>query len=240
MKGLDYSSDRPDLAAVVAAGYGFVTRYATTTQKGLRKDELKDLHAHGLGIVLVYEWYAGRAKEGRVAGMTDGASALAIAHDLGFPDSRPIYFAVDYNAPVTDQAAIDAYLRGVAETIGAERVGVYGSYGVMERCHASRSASWFWQTYAWSAGKVSAHAHLLQYLNGQTIGSASVDLNESKQADFGAWFPAAKYSVGMQSCIDKDIIDPSGDLKRMVDIETLAWAIHKTLIWLDKTYGGSK
>src|SRR5450830_2155709 len=40
---------------------------------------------------------------------------------------------------------------------------------------------------AWSAGKISTRTHILQYSNGQTVGGASVDLNESKQADFGAW-----------------------------------------------------
>jgi N-acetylmuramoyl-L-alanine amidase len=43
-----------------------------------------------------------------------------------------------------------------------------------------------------------------------------------------------KLSVALQSCVDKGIINPSGDLKRMVDIDTLAWAIQKLLIWLGK------
>jgi hypothetical protein len=186
-KGLDYSWGRPDLDEVKQQGYGFVARYASLTTKGITKAEANDIHAHGLGIVLVYEGYAGRAKEGRIAGYADGRTALANARVIGFPDSRPIYFAVDFNAVPADQFAIDGYLRGAAAVIGASRVGVYGSYYVVERCWKNGSARWFWQTYAWSTGLVSFHTHFLQYLNGQKVGGADVDLNESKQADFGAW-----------------------------------------------------
>jgi hypothetical protein len=188
-KGVDFSWGRPDLDAVKRQGYSFVARYAATTEKGITKSEADDLHAHGLGIVLVYESYAGRAKEGRIAGYADGKTALANARAIGFPTSRPIYFAVDFNAIPADQFAIDGYLGGAATVIGASRVGVYGSYFLVNRCYQNKSASWFWQTYAWSTGLVSAHAHLLQYLNGQTVGGADVDLNESKQVDFGAWVP---------------------------------------------------
>jgi hypothetical protein len=192
MKGLDYSWGRPDLDEVKQQGYTFVARYASLTTKGITKAEANDLYAHGLGIVLVYESYAGRAKEGRIAGYADGRTALTNAHVIGFPDSRPIYFAVDFNGTPADQLVIDEYLRGAAAVIGASRVGVYGSYYVVERCWKNGSAKWFWQTYAWSTGLVSPHAHFLQYLNGQKVGGADVDLNESKQADFGAWILTPK------------------------------------------------
>lgn len=194
MKGLDYST-RANPAAVKAAGYGFCVRYASVPipgGKGITVAEAQAIHAAGLGLVLVYEWYAARAKEGKVAGRADAKVALAVAQSLNFPADRPIYFAVDYNAPVWDQPAIDAYLNGAAEVLGAERIGVYGSYSVVERCAANHTAQWFWQTYAWSAGKVAPHAHFRQYRNGVTVAGASVDLNETYKPDFGAWFPIAK------------------------------------------------
>jgi len=190
-KGLDYVS-KPDLDVVKRLGFSFVVRYAATTAKGITKAEAVDLHAHGLGIALVYESHAARAREGRIAGYADGRTALANARAIGFPDTRPIYFAVDYNAPEADQSAIDQYLQGVASFIGASRVGVYGSFGVVERCYAHGSAAWFWQTYAWSAGRISSHAHFRQYLNGQMVGGAGVDLNETYRTDFGAWVPTLK------------------------------------------------
>lgn len=192
MKGLDYSSSKPNLAAVKAAGYGFVVRYASVPVpggKGITVAEAQAIHANGLGLALVYEWYATRAREGRVAGRADAKVALAVAQSLGFPYNRPVYFAVDYNAPVSDQPMIDAYLTSAAEVMGAERIGVYGSYAVVERCFANHTAQWFWQTYAWSNRRISPHAHFRQYSNGVVVAGASVDLNETYQPDFGAWFP---------------------------------------------------
>lgn len=187
MKGLDYSSGRPDLKKAKALGYGFVARYLFPPTKGITKVEAAAIRAAGLGIVVIYESYAGRALEGQVAGIADGKMALAFAHSIGFPDTRPIYFAVDFAGTAAQQPAIDAYLRGAASVIGAARVGVYGSYYVVERCFANKTAQWFWQTRGWSSGKESIHTHFFQYLNGQTVGGATVDLNESKQDDFGAW-----------------------------------------------------
>lgn len=215
MKGLDYSSSKPSLAAVKAAGYGFVIRYASVPipgGKGITTAEAQAIHQAGLGLALVYEWYAARAKEGKVAGRADAKVAQAVAQSLGFPSHLPIYFAVDYNAPVWDQPQVDAYLMGAAEVIGAERIGVYGSYGVVERCFANHSAQWFWQTYAWSAGRISSHAHMRQYRNGVAVAGATVDLNETYQPDFGAWFPA------------KPVKPATKKVHIMTPSEMLAWA----------------
>src|SRR5664280_1562093 len=216
-KGLDYSSGRPNVDAAKQQGYSFVARYLAVDggSKLITKTEADQIRAHGLGLVLVYEQYAGRAKEGRAAGKADGQTALTQARLVGFPDS-----------------------------IGANRVGVYGSYAVVERCFTNGSARFFWQTYAWSAGKISTHTHILQYSNGRTVGGASVDLNESKQADFGAWGilapvptpapvpaptiqPAAKLSVAQQWAIDQGIMSPPVDWDGQVDYNILAWALMK-------------
>src|SRR5664279_2846298 len=235
-KGLDYSFGRPNLDTVKEQGYSFVARYLAVDggNKLITRTEADQIRAHGLGLVLVYEQYAGRAKEGRAAGTADGQTALTQARSVGFPDTRPVYFAVDYDATGTDQAAIDVYLRGAADSVGAGRVGVYGSYAVVERCFTNDSARFFWQTYAWSAGKISTHSHILQYSNGQTVGGASVDVNESKQADFGAWGipapvvqPVAKFSVAQQCAIDQGIMSPPVDWDGQVDYNILAWALMK-------------
>jgi hypothetical protein len=245
-KGLDYSFGRPNLDTAKQQGYSFVARYLAVNggSKLITKTEADQIRAHGLGLVLVYEQYAGRAKEGRAAGKAGGQTALTQARLVGFPDTRPVYFAVDYNPTEANQGAIDEYLRGAADSIGANRVGVYGSYAVVERCFTSGSARFFWQTYAWSAGKVSTHTHILQYSNGQTVGGASVDLNESKQTDFGAWGipapvpapapgpapvvqPAATLSVAQQWVIDQGIMSPPVDWDGQVDYNILAWALMK-------------
>jgi len=82
--------------------------------------------------------------------------------------------------------------------------------------------------------QISTRTHILQYSNGQTVGGASVDLNESKQADFGAWGipapvvqPAAKLSVAQQWAIDQGIMSPPVDWDGQVDYNILAWALMK-------------
>lgn len=241
MKVLDYSKSRPDPKKVKALGYGAVARYLFDSTKGITKAEATAIRTAGLGLVVVYESYAERAKEGLAAGVKDGKTALTFARAIGFPDNRPIYFAVDFAGTVAQQPAINAYLKGVGSVICTARVGVYGSFGVVERCHASGFACWFWQTYAWSAGRVSAHAHLLQYSNGQIVAGASVDLNESKQPDFGAWEdevtkpivvppavkPAAKPNVAIQWAIDQGIFDKGIDPLKPLDANFLAWSLYR-------------
>lgn len=206
MKGLDYSNSRPDLKKVKSLGYGFCVRYLFPPLKGATKIEATAIRAAGLGLVVVYESYAKRANEGRAAGIADGKTALAFARAIGFPETRPLYFAVDFQPTTVELVRVDAYLQGAAFVIGLSRTGVYGSYAVVDHCYARSTARWLWQTYAWSGGKVSAHAHLLQYRNGQVVAGASVDLNESKQADFGAWMPTVAPVVVFP--VVKPVINP--------------------------------
>jgi len=189
LKGLDYSWGRPDLIQVKAAGYSFVARYLAAVGGGkeITKPEADAIRASGLGLVLVYESYAKRPMEGYAAGKYDAQVALNQARSVGFPDDRPIYFAVDWDTSEADQGAINEYFKGASEVLGAGRVGVYGSFYVVERCKASGFVTWFWQTYAWSGGQISPNAHFRQYLNGQSIGGAAVDYNETYKDDFGAW-----------------------------------------------------
>lgn len=241
MKIVDYSGSRPDPKKVKAAGYGAVARYLFAPApggKGISKAEATAIRAAGLGLVVIYEWYAGRALEGAVAGVTDAKVALALARDIGFPDNRPIYFAVDFAGTSAQQPAIDAYLRGAASVIGAARVGVYGSYYVVERCYANKTAQWFWQTRGWSNGRISVHTHFYQYLNGQSVGGASVDLNESKQDDFGAWEVevtkpvvtkpvVVPLSIAMKEAIAAGFIDAGTSPTKVVDVNFLAWALKR-------------
>lgn len=226
MKGIDYSSSRPDPKKVKALLYGFVARYLfapTPGGKGITKAEADAIRAAGLGLVVVYESYAGRAKEGLAAGAADGKTALAWARSIDFPDSRPLYFAVDFSPTTVELVYVDAYLRGVASVIGLARVGVYGSYAVVEHCHAIGTARWFWQTYGWSGGKISPHTHFLQYLNGQTVDGASADLNESRQLDFGAWDPPVVVKpVVKPVVVAKPVVAPKPAFHLMTPAELLA------------------
>lgn len=186
-EGIDYSWARPGGRTIKNAGKQFVVRYLYPDGeggKGLDGGELADLVNNGLEIVVVYESYAERPREGRNAGAADASVSQREIERLGLPKNMPIYFAVDWDAQPGEQGAIDEYLRGAASVVGADRVGVYGSYAVMDRCMANGTAKWFWQTYAWSRGKVREGIHLYQYLNGQNLNGA-VDYNRTSLDNYG-------------------------------------------------------
>lgn len=186
-EGIDYSWARPGGRAIKNAGKQFVVRYLYPDGeggKGLDASELADLVNNGLEICLVFESYISRPKEGRAAGAADARTSQAEISRLGLPANSPVYFAVDWDASAADQVAIDEYLQGCADVIGHDRVGIYGSADVMTRTMQSGTAKWFWQTYAWSRGRVQEGIHLYQYLNGQNLNGA-VDYNRTSLDNYG-------------------------------------------------------
>jgi hypothetical protein len=188
--GVDYAWSHPGGAALQNAGIHFACRYASNdSSKDISKAETADLAAHGVWTVVVWESTATRARAGRGAGITDATKAAARARAAGMPAGRPLYFAVDYDAPEKDQPAIDAYFRGVASVIGLARTGVYGGYWPLSRLKAAGLATWFWQTDAWSGSNRLAGRHLHQHAATVTIGGVSCDKNTALTSDFGQWMP---------------------------------------------------
>lgn len=181
MEGFDYAwgytSSLP--AAIKKAGGSFVVRYVGVTSKCLTASEATGLHKAGLAIGLVYETTGLTFKGGHAAGSKDGAVALAAAKKLGVPAGTPIFFAIDTDT--SDTATIKAYLAGCAAGSGEYPARLYGGYKVIQ----AAGGSGHWQTYAWSAGKISAHAGLYQYKNGVTVGGASMDKCRTLSAAVG-------------------------------------------------------
>jgi hypothetical protein len=199
-EGVDYAWARPGGAALQVAGKRFAVRYVPYEGdggKGLGLAELADLRTartiNGikyppLSIALVWETTAGRALEGGWAGgNNDARYALGSIAKFNFGSTIPIYFAVDVDAQSWQQPALDSYLRGAISVLGLARVGVYGSYQVLNRCRANGVARWFWLTYAWSYGQINPFAHLYQYRNTVYIGGQEVDLTRGLQSDYGQW-----------------------------------------------------
>lgn len=188
IKGLDYSWARPTGAAIKNAGYQFAVRYipyAGNGGKGLERPELDDLRNNGIAVAIVYESWAARALDGREAGKQDARVSQEQINRIGLDSDMPVYFAVDFDASEAQQGAIDEYLRGCADVLGLNRVGVYAGYHVIKRCRQNNTATYLWQTYAWSGGNVHPDIHLYQYLNGQVLNGGAVDYNEARKADFG-------------------------------------------------------
>lgn len=187
--GVDYAWSHPGGAALKAAGKKFACRYLSgDSSKNLTKTESADLAAHGLSSVVVWESTANRALAGKAAGETDAKAAQKQATAAGMPGTRPIYFAVDFDATAGQQTAINAYLDGAASVIGRARVGIYGGYYPVKRALDAGKATWAWQTIAWSGGQWDARAHIRQGAQ-KTINGVGCDLNTGMLSDYGQWTP---------------------------------------------------
>jgi LysM repeat protein len=180
---VDYSFGRPNLTALKDAGFNKVMRYLSPNgqPKTINAAERESLHANGMSVGFVFEWYAARAKEGREAGVYDGHIALQQANDLGIPADVPIFAAIDYDAPESDQPALNDYIDGFASVVGERGKAAYAGYWVIKRLFDAGKIKYAWQTYAWSGGNWDDRAQLRQVLNGQTVGGGAVDFNESLQ-----------------------------------------------------------
>jgi LysM repeat protein len=178
---VDYSFGRPNLTALKQAGFNKVMRYLSPNgqPKTINDAERESLHANGMSVGFVFEWYAARAKEGRSAGEIDGHLALQQANELGIPADVPLFAAVDYDAPESDQPALNDYMDGFASVVGERGKAAYGGYWLIKRLFDAGKIKYGWQTYAWSGGNWDERAQLRQVLNGQTVGGGAVDFNET-------------------------------------------------------------
>jgi len=189
MEGVDYAWSRPDIAQLAAAGKKFACRYGGPGSDGKQLDpaEAQALSAAGIAVVANAEGSADGLRLGFSAGASWARDAEAHFRACGMPAGRPIYFSVDFDTTSGDWAALDAAMDGAASVIGRDRVGVYGEYSIIEHFAANRKAVWYWQTYAWSGGRWSAHNHIEQYRNGVPLAGATLDLDRALTTDFGQW-----------------------------------------------------
>jgi hypothetical protein len=185
IEGVDYSSGAPGSAALLAAGKHFVVRYLARDWRGITPQERAELESGGIDIAVVYESTEQRPLDGREAGASDARFAQDVLVGVGLPPEMPIYFAADWDFSEDQQLAIDDYLRGCADSIGSDRVGIYGGYHVIGRCHANGTARWFWQTSAWSGGLLQPWAHLYQYAYNVWINGTNCDACQALQDTYG-------------------------------------------------------
>lgn len=188
MLGLDYAGSSPGAAAVKAAGYNFVARYLSRyAAKTIKQPEYDDMTCNGVGVVLVFEDYAAQALQGYAQGVADAQVALDQANALGWPATRPIHFAVDFDISDAQKPAAGEYMKGVASILGLARTGAYGGFYWIKYCADNNLAApnARWQAVAWSGGQIHPSTTLFQRLGGVTVNGTSCDVNEAKQADFG-------------------------------------------------------
>lgn len=103
-------------------------------------------------------------------GGKDAQNAVRLAAEAGQPPGSPIFFRVDYDALPADHAAVISYFSSVRRMIRDYAVGVSGSYDIIELLASAGQADFFYQTSAWSSGKLSQKTHI--YLLGRGTGTA--------------------------------------------------------------------
>lgn len=163
-------------ADVKAHGFDGIMRYLShNPAKDLTAAERDEARAHGLSIGLVFESTARRASEGHDAGRADAVFANARAGALGYPAECTLWYAVDFDAAPSQ---VQPYFDG----IGSEPGRTHAPYGGVRVIDGVSFPGRGWQTVAWSHGRVSARAGLLQ-----SGFHGSYDTNQVLAADYGQW-----------------------------------------------------
>jgi len=179
-------SDAQVVRLLTSNGADFACRYINDPGgKGITSSEAAALGAAGIIICPVYETTGTDFTGGYGAGVRAGQAAAAFMRSRGAPAGSLLWFAIDTGT--SDFGSTNAYLRGAKAGTGAYIAQLYGSYAVVEAAYSAGLGSSHWQTYAWSAGKLSPHALLYQYQNGVMIGGVSMDRDRTLKAMSGPW-----------------------------------------------------
>lgn len=179
------------------SGVEFVARYLAPG-KALTAAEVADLRDAGLAIMLCWETTANRIKGGATAGAADAMAARQAAEALGVPAGTVIFFACDYDAPSSDFASIEAYLRTATYNIEQYGAGLYGPERVIAAMSERGACFYYWQCVAWS-NQFLPVADVRQYAwqgdarakaMAAACGISAVDL-DSAETLAGMWLPPA-------------------------------------------------
>lgn len=165
---IDYSWARIDYASAVNDhGYEGVLGYLpwdgnAVEEKCLNKSLIAEMVAAGMCWAGIWELSANRALQGYDVGLSDGRYACRSALTLGAPAGATVYYAVDFDAtPWT----VQEYGKGFRDACTENGMvsGVYGGVRVIDYMVGTMAINPYgWQTEAWSYGRVSDCAHILQ------------------------------------------------------------------------------
>lgn len=215
-KGVDFAFRSnillPNVTSLKGQGVAFVGRYVSTAAindsngKNLLLAERNRYIGAGLSIILYAEEGApGFMLGGYQRGVAIAQHALLVSHALQLLDI-PVYYAADWDATESEQAAINGFLDGAASVHGYERCGIYGGYHVVKRTLDAKKANYSVQTMAWSgtakdapvppgADKVLVGGSWRLFDQRANVRQTTIikidgvecDLLESRTADYGQW-----------------------------------------------------
>jgi photosystem II stability/assembly factor-like uncharacterized protein len=170
-----------------AAGVGIAVRYVgSKSWKCLSAREANALRGAGIDIAAVYETKAKWMLGGRKAGVAAAKAARSAIIACGGPRQPFVWFACD--TATNKYSTVNACLQGAASVLGANNVGVYGSYYVCANALKAHAAAKAWQTEAWSNGHVLGNAALYQPAH-KTNGNLHLDYDSdyARSDDIGQW-----------------------------------------------------
>lgn len=195
MKGIDYTYRQPKdkLKRLASEGVSAVGRYVAPTsfKKTITADEVKEIHAAGLGLWLVFETdptHAGYFTQAQAKKDADLTSK--VLSNIGAPQGQVVYFAVDYDATYADfRSNVLPYFSELKKQAQGFEVGVYGSAMICSNLRATVDHAW--QTYAWSGGATLDFAEVYQHKNGATVAGITCDLDAINDPSV-LWGPPGK------------------------------------------------
>jgi len=207
--GIDTSTNVSNvLDCLKNKGILFIGRYFAVANpwKALTKDEAQKISDASMCIVSIWEEVANGPEYFSYAqGKNEGKNAFKYAVKIGQTPNTSVYFAVDFDVTSSYKQKILDYFEGVKagyEEYLSEcrqnslpeihyKIGVYGSYDVLEWCKKQGIVTYFYQAYGpkWSYGRNSnpwPDYHLRQISGQQEVCNIDVDHDEAS-ADFGGW-----------------------------------------------------
>ena len=182
LNGVDCATklNRSLAAGLKLKGIQYVCRYLGDSWKSIDKTEADAILDSGLRLVSIWETNPTNAAYfTKAQGRSDAQEASLYAKALVQTTGSAIYFAVDYDARPADMDKILTYFAGVRNGIDQSfKVGVYGSYAVLNMLYDRKAVDFYWQTTSWSRGHVADFHHILQYQHNLTLAGIQVDYNE--------------------------------------------------------------
>lgn len=194
---LDYAFWRPTAQEIAERKIKCVVRYISygTSKKRVTKEEIDFLHSNGVAVLIIFEWNATRANQGRPAGLEDGAFSHNNLHELGYPVGCAALFAIDTNTIPANASQHQAYSEAFDEALGDYTAsGIYGDNDIISYCILNNITilNWWAGASAWSNGKPPVSGcHVRQTISGST---PNFD-NNRVLIPFEAWLPHEESDV---------------------------------------------
>jgi hypothetical protein len=159
---VDYSAGRPGGAALDAANVVGVFRYVSAGSAGklITAAEYADLVAHGIAVLLVYEYSTHDAEGGFTAGAAHAQAALSTARAYGIPDTVGIAAACDEHLSAAQVPTAIEYVAGFVSVLELPRTGAYGPAELIDAVHSANAAGWTWK---WGSAPTAAEQQWLTF-----------------------------------------------------------------------------